>query len=134
MDPWLVFDFLIVVTSWSLESLQVIRAFRSFRAFRLVTRIAPLRDLISAIGAVMPRIYAIMMLLMLVFYIFAVLFTELFGHLALSENYFATLEASLFTCMQFMTLSWSDVTRELMLFVPWAWLPVVSFIAITGAC
>jgi Ion transport protein len=112
----------------------VIRAFRSFRAFRLVTRIAPLRDLIAAIGAVMPRIYAIMMLLLLVFYIFAVLFTELFGHLTLSENYFTSLEASLLTCMQFMTLSWSGITRELMLFVPWAWVPVVSFIAVTGSC
>jgi hypothetical protein len=131
-DPWLVFDFLIVVASWSLESLQVIRAFRSFRAFRLVTRIAPLRDLIAAVGAVMPRIYAIGMLLLLVFYIFSVLFTELFGGLQLSDNYFATLDASLFTCMQFMTLGWAGVTREVMEQLPWAWLPIVCFICVTG--
>jgi hypothetical protein len=83
MDPWLVFDFIVVVTSWSLESLQIVRAFRIFRAFRLVTRIGPLRELVMAIGAVMPRMYAIAMLLFLIFYIFSVLFTELFGELVL---------------------------------------------------
>ena len=57
-DGWLTFDFLIVVLSWSFESLQVVRAFRIFRAFRLFTRIKPLRDLVLAIGAVMPRMYS----------------------------------------------------------------------------
>lgn len=131
-DGWLVFDFAIVVSSWSLESLQVIRAFRSFRALRLVTRIGPLRDLIAAIGAVMPRMYAIALLLLLVFYIFAVLFTELFGELVLAENYFTTLDASLFTCMVLMTLQWADVTRQVMEQLPWAWAPIIAFIAITG--
>jgi hypothetical protein len=37
MDGWLLFDFLIVVLSWSLQSLQIVRAFRIFRAFRLIT-------------------------------------------------------------------------------------------------
>lgn len=142
MDPWLVFDFIVVVTSWSLESLQIVRAFRIFRAFRLVTRIGPLRELVMAIGAVMPRMYAIAMLLFLIFYIFSVLFTELFGELVLvslvgdrsrrlsylflfssrqfalithdqlafpfsqSDNYFGSLDASLFTSMEMMTLEW----------------------------
>lgn len=38
LDGWLVFDFVIVIASWSLESLQIVRAFRIFRAFRLITR------------------------------------------------------------------------------------------------
>jgi hypothetical protein len=131
-DGWLVFDFVIVVASWSLESLQVIRAFRIFRAFRLVTRLDTLRELIMAIGNVMPRIYAIGMLLLLVFYIFAVLFTELFGDLELSKNYFGSLDAALFTCMELMTLEWAEIARETMRLKTWAWLPFLGFISVTG--
>lgn len=132
MDGWLVFDFVIVVASWSLESLQIVRAFRIFRAFRLVTRIGPLRELVMAIAAVMPRMYAIAMLLIMIFYIYAVLFTELFGDLVLSEDYFTRLDASLFTCMELMTLEWADVARQVMEQRAWAWAPIVSFIAVTG--
>jgi hypothetical protein len=154
LDAWLIFDFFIVVSSWSLASLQVFRCFRIFRAFRLVTRIGPLRDLVSlhsvlyksfigltlsialiqitALGQVMPRLYAIAALMSLVFYIFAVLFTELFGELKLSNNYFGTLDLSLYTCMQMMTLEWADLCREVMLVLPWAWVPFLVFIAFSG--
>lgn len=138
-DGWLVFDFLIVVFSWSFESLQIVRAFRIFRAFRLITRVKPLRDLVLAIGAVMPRMYAIAALLLLIFYIFSVLFTELFSALDLSDNYFTTLDASLFTCMEMMTLEWGEIAREVMESsseeyeeYTWAWLPFSAFIMITG--
>jgi hypothetical protein len=131
-DGWLVFDFSVVVLSWSFESTQVVRAFRIFRAFRLITRIKPLRDLVLAIGAVLPRMYAIAMLLMIIFYVFAVLFTDLFSELALSENYFGTLDASLFTCMQMMTLDWAETCREVMEYETWAWAPFTIFIAISG--
>lgn len=131
-DAWLVFDFVIVVISWSLESLQIVRAFRIFRAFRLVTRIGPLRELVMAIGAVMPRMYAIAMLLLLIFYIFAVLFTELFREVQTEVNYFGTLDRSLFTCMELMTLEWAGITREVMSEKSWAWAPVMAFISVTG--
>jgi hypothetical protein len=131
-DGWLTFDFIIVVLSWSVESLQIIRAFRIFRAFRLVTRIKPLRDLILAIGAVMPRMYAIGALLLLIFYIFSVLFTELFKDLPLSDDFFGSLGQSLFTCMQLMTLGWGDIVREVMVFKSWAWAPFCAFISLTG--
>jgi hypothetical protein len=131
-DGWLVFDLLIVVFSWSFESLQIIRAFRIFRAFRLITRVKPLRDLVLAIGAVLPRMYAIASLLMIIFYIFSVLFTELFSDLPLSDNYFGTLDASLFTCMEMMTLEWGEIAREVMTYRQWAWAPFTAFILITG--
>jgi hypothetical protein len=131
-DGWLIFDLSIVVFSWSFESLQIVRAFRIFRAFRLITRVKPLRDLVLAIGAVIPRMYAIAALLMIIFYVFAVLFTELFSELPLSENYFRTLDASLFTCMQMMTLEWADVAREVIEYESWAWAPFSFFIAISG--
>jgi hypothetical protein len=131
-DGWLTFDFIIIVFCWSLQSIQVIRAFRIFRALRLVTRLRTLRELIMALGAVMPRMYAISMLLVLIIYIFAVLFTQLFGDLQLSENYFTSLDASLFTCMDMMTLNWADIAREVMIYKSWAWAPFFSYISITG--
>jgi hypothetical protein len=131
-DGWLVFDLLIVILSWSFESLQIVRAFRIFRAFRLVTRVKPLRDLVLAVGAVLPRMYAIAALLLLIFYIFSVLFTELFSDLPLADNYFKTLDMSLFTCMEMMTLEWGEIAREVMLYHSWAWAPFTAFILITG--
>jgi hypothetical protein len=131
-DGWLVFDLLIVILSWSFESLQIVRAFRIFRAFRLITRVKPLRDLVLAIGAVMPRMYAIAALLLLIFYVFSVLFTELFSELPLSDSYFTTLDTSLFTCMEMMTLEWGEIAREVMTYEPWAWAPFGAFIMITG--
>ena len=131
-DGWMIFDFIVVVSSWSLESLQIMRALRVFRAMRLVTRVGPMKDLVTAIGAVMPRIYAIGLLLLLIFYIFAVLFTQLFSDLELSENYFGSLDVSLFTCMQLMTMEWAELSREVMAYKPWAAIPLVSFISITG--
>jgi hypothetical protein len=46
LDGWLVFDLIIIVTSWSFSSVQIIRAFRIFRALRLVTRIKIMKNLI----------------------------------------------------------------------------------------
>jgi hypothetical protein len=46
LDGWLVFDTIIILTSWSFSSVQVIRAFRIFRALRLVTRIKIMKNLI----------------------------------------------------------------------------------------
>lgn len=50
-DGWLIFDLLIVITSWTLESISVLRtlrlrSFRIFRAFRLTTRIRALKRLV----------------------------------------------------------------------------------------
>jgi hypothetical protein len=131
-DGWLIFDLAIVVLSWSFESLQIVRAFRIFRAFRLITRVKPLRDLVLAIGAVLPRMYAIAALLLLIFYIFSVLFTELFSDLEMDRDYFGTLDKSLFTCMELMTLEWGEICRTVMLTYKWAWAPFLAFIAITG--
>lgn len=144
-DAWLVFDLVVVVASWAFDAeaavsdgnslgnqFQIIRAFRIFRAFRLITRIKVLRDLVAAIGEVIPRMTAIGMLLILIFYIFAVLFTELFRDLELSDTYFKTLDGSLFTCYEMMTLEWAGVAREVMKQRSWAWAPFLAFIAITG--
>lgn len=46
LDGWLLFDLIIIVTSWSFSSVQIIRAFRIFRALRLVTRIKIMKNLL----------------------------------------------------------------------------------------
>ena len=131
-DGWLVFDFIIVVSSWSFASLQIIRAFRIFRALRIITRIETMRNLVTALFDIMPRLGAITALLLLIFYIFAVLFTQLFGDLELSAPFFTTLDQSLLTLFVMMTMEWADVARECMDQIWWAWAPFILFIMITG--
>lgn len=137
LDGWLVFDFVVIVMSWSFAQVQIIRAFRIFRALRLVTRVAVMRNLVVALFAVMPRMGAIALLLVLLMYIFAVMFTQLFKYMyrdGLTEfDYFSNLGGTFFTLYQIMTLdAWADVARDVMETYPWAWLPFIIFVIISG--
>ena len=137
LDGWLVFDFIIILLSWTFASAQIIRAFRIFRALRLITRVEVMRNLVTALFSVMPRMAAIGLLLFLIFYIFAVMFTSLFKNLYREKltiwDYFGRLDATFFTLFQIMTLDeWSSVAREVMLTYPWAWAPFVAFVIISG--
>ena len=135
-DGWLVFDFIIVVMSWSLESFQIVRTFRIFRALRLVTRIKVLKDLVSALLSVGPRMSAITCLLLLVLYIYAVMCTTLFrdlykdGHTEF--DYFSRLDLSMWTLLVMMTLDWGQVAREIMHVYPLSWLVFVPYIMLTS--
>ena len=137
LDGWLVFDFIIIIMSWSFASLQIIRAFRIFRALRLVTRIKVMKNLVRALLSVMPRMAAISLLLFLVFYIYAVMFTQLFGYLyeagAFEEDYFGRIDLSFFTLFQIMTLDALDqVSRQLMNEIPWSWFPLLTFVIVSA--
>jgi len=134
LDGWLVFDFVIIILSFTLASVQVIRAFRIFRALRLVTRIKALRNLVEAMFDVMPRMAAIWGLLGLMFYIFAVMFTQLFNDLQYAEyNYFVRLDNSFFSLFQIMTLdAWADVSRQVVEEYKFAWLPILMFVIISA--
>lgn len=162
LDGWLVFDLVIIVTSWSFSSTQIIRAFRIFRALRLVTRIKVMKNLILgsykstrsvlsflsfldslpfsytiipvALFGVVPRMSAIGLMLALIFYIFAVMFTQLFDDLEDTEyNYFGGMGFTLFTLFQMMTLdNWASICREAMLTYSWAWVPFIAFVIISG--
>ena len=136
-DGWLVFDFFIILVSWSFATLQVIRAFRIFRSLRLLTRVKVLKNLISAVFSVLPKLAAICSLLLLVFYIFAVMMTQMFKNLyqehLTDEDYFGRLDLSLFTLFQMMTLDgWSGIAHQVMDVYPWAWMPFVAFVTTTG--
>lgn len=137
IDGWLLFDTIIIVISWVFAEVQIIRAFRIFRALRLITRIKVMKNLILALFGVIPRMLAIGVLLFLVSYIFAVMFTQLFKDLyedGYTEfNYFGRIDKTFFTLFQIMTLdAWAGVAREVMDVYPWAWLPFIVFVIVTG--
>ena len=137
LDGWLVFDFVIILMSWSFSEVQIIRAFRIFRAFRLITRVKVLQNLIVALFGVVPRMAAIGLLLLLIFFIFAILMTSMWKDLWFdgdtSQDYFSRLDATFFTLFQIMTLDeWAGIAREVMVVQHWAWLPIITFVIITA--
>mmetsp|Transcript_28203 Transcript_28203/g.46713 ORF Transcript_28203/g.46713 Transcript_28203/m.46713 type:complete len:369 (+) Transcript_28203:345-1451(+) len=135
-DGWLVFDFIIVVMSWSLESLQIVRTFRVFRALRLITRVKVLKNLVGALFSVGPKMLAIMLLLLLIFYIYGVMCTVLFNDLYrdgfTEEDYFSSLGKSLWSLLVMMTLDWANISRQVMKVYSWSWMIFVSFVLITS--
>ena len=136
-DGWLIFDFVIIIASWSLSSLQVIRTFRIFRALRLITRVQVLKKIVSALFAVMPRMTAISALLALVFYIYGVMCTYLFQDLyergLTDDDYFSRLDVTCFTLFQIMTMEdWASVARQVMAVYSWAWAVFLSYVMITA--
>jgi hypothetical protein len=46
LDGWLVFDTLVIVTSWTFSEVQIVRAFRIFRALRLITRVKTMKEIV----------------------------------------------------------------------------------------
>lgn len=137
LDGWLIFDFAIILVSWSFSSLQIIRAFRIFRSLRLVTRITVMRNLVLAVFSVMPKLAAICLLLGLISYIFAVMMTQLFKDLfdqgVTDQDYFGRLDNTFFTLFQMMTLDgWGDIARQVIKVYPWAWVPFITFVSVSG--
>lgn len=135
-DGWLVFDFVIIVMSWSLASLRIIRTFRIFRALRLVTRVKVLKNLVTALFSVGPRMCGIGALLMLIFYIYGVmctvLFKDLYANGVTDLDYFSRLDLSFWTLFVMMTLDWTNVSRQVMAKYNWSWAVFVSFVMITS--
>ena len=125
-DPWLVFDTLIIATSWMSTAIMAIRTFRTLRTLRLASKLQPLRDVVLAIGRVINRIGAILLLLLLSLYTFSVVFTGLFK--ATQPN-FSRLDVTSWTLIQILTLDgWSDIVNTSMAETSWAWIIFLLFI------
>jgi len=95
-----------------------------------------MRETAAAVANIIPSIGAVIFMLLVLFYIFGVMFTRQFKHLykegALSMDYFSRLDRTFFTLFQLMTLqSWSDISKQVMVVYPWAWLPFISFVVIS---
>jgi hypothetical protein len=160
LDGWLLFDLIIILVSWAFSEVQIIRAFRIFRALRLATRIkimknlllgklgekcssnisgefSPTNSYLSALFGVMPRMAAIGLMLLLIIYIFAVMCTQLFKDLHVNGfteyDYFSTFFMTCLTLFQMMTLDgWASITREVMDVYSWAWIPIITYVIISG--
>jgi voltage-gated sodium channel len=49
------------------------------------------------------------------------------------DEYFGRMDRTLFTLFQIMTLdNWAEITRDLMVEYPWAWLPIIVYVIITA--
>ncbi len=106
-DPWLVFDFVLVVTSWPLSEFVALRAFRVARIIRLFPKIKSLRDLVETLAKSLQGLTGVFWMLVIIFYTFAVVFTVLFKDEDLSEGYegfFDRLDKSFLTLFQIMTV------------------------------
>jgi Ion transport protein len=137
-DPWLVFDLVLISTSWIFQDFTIIRSFRIFRALRLITRIKVMRNLITALFSVVPRMFAIFLLLTLISYIFAVMMTQLWKDMYATAtdaetDYFGRIDATYFTLFQMMTLDgWAEICRQVMAEYSYAWIPIITYVIITG--
>ncbi len=130
---WNWFDFLIVTAGHVFAGahfVTVLRILRVLRVFRAISVIPSLRKLVDALVMTIPSLGNILLLMSIIFYIFAVTGTMLFQTVA--PEYFGTLELSLLTLFQVVTLeSWaSEVMRPIFHELPWSWVYFVAFVLV----
>jgi voltage-gated sodium channel len=132
LDPWSVFDFLVVAIALApaTEELSVLRALRILRALRLLTIIPQMRRVIAGLLAAIPGLGSIAVILMLLYYVFAVIATNLYGERF--PDWFAGLGNSMYTLFQIMTLEgWAEIAREVGEVYPYSWVFFVVYILVT---
>ena len=134
LDPWGIFDFLIVTIALvpASEQFSVLRALRILRALRLISGVPRMRRVVEALLHAIPGIGSVAALLMLVFYVFSVIATKLFG--GAFPQWFGTIGESMYSLFQIMTLeSWSmGIVRPVMEQFPVAWAFFVPFIIVSS--
>ncbi|MEM7197888.1 MAG: ion transporter, partial [Pseudomonadota bacterium] len=104
VDPWSIFDLLIVLISVapSSENFAILRVLRVLRVFRLLSAAPTLRRVIEGLLRAVPGIASVAAILGMVFYVFGVIGTQLYG--AHFPEWFGTLGRTMFTLFQIMTL------------------------------
>lgn len=136
LNPWNIFDFVIVVVCFlPLDSqfVVVLRLARIFRVLRMITVLPRLQVLVTALFRSIPSMGYVGILLFIHFYIYAVIGSFFFG--ANDPGHFGTLGASLLTLFQIVTLEgWVEIMRLQMVFVPGyiTTLYFISFICVGG--
>jgi len=134
-NGWLVFDFLVILLSWTVSGSQVFRAFRIFRTLRVIKRVTALKNLLDAIFASLPKVVIVGALLCVLLSIFSIMFTDLYKDLdgKTMYNYFGSLDRTILTLFQFMTFdTWPIVTRDVMQYEKWSWFPLLTFVIVSG--
>ncbi len=132
LDPWCVFDFLVVGISLvpATESLSVLRSLRVLRVLRLINKVESMKRVVSGLLSSLPGLGSVFGLILIIFYVSGVIATNEFGNAF--PDYFGSLSNTFFTLFQVMTLeSWSDgVARPVMEKFPYAWIFFVLFILV----
>ncbi len=120
-DPWSIFDTLVIAIAFlpANEAFSVLRAIRVLRVLRLISIFPRLRRVIEGLISAIPGIGSIGAILVIIFYVFSVMATKLFG--STHPEFFGTLQASLFSLFQIMTLEgWPDIVRQVKQTHPYA--------------
>lgn len=111
LDPWNVFDFVIVAACFlpfEGQAVTVLRLLRLLRVLKLVRALPKLQILVGALLKSIPSMAYVSMLLLMLFYVYAVAAVFMFG-----ENdpvHFENLEISMLSLFRVVTLEdWTDV-------------------------
>ena len=133
MQPWSVFDFLIVAIALvpSSGALSALRALRVLRVLRLISVIPSMRKVVEGLLSAVPGMASVTLIISLFFYIFAVIGTHLYAE-AFPE-WFGNIGRTMYTLFQIMTLeSWSmGIVRPVMEQFQYAWIYFIAYIVIT---
>lgn len=132
-DPWNWFDLIVVALAVVpfTHFVSVIRVLRVLRLARLVSAIPSLRRVTAALLSAVPGIGSIILLLAVALYSGGVLGVELFRDVA--PDYFGSLDRSLFTMFEVMTLeNWPDIAEPVIAERPYAWVFFVGYILVTA--
>ena len=111
LDPWNVFDFVIVAVCFmplDAQYVTVLRLARLLRVLKLVNALPELRIIVSALLKSIPSMFYISLLLFILFYLYAVLATFMFH--ANDPVHFKDLQTSLLSLFRVATLEdWTDI-------------------------
>ena len=111
LDPWNVFDFLIVAVCFmplDAQYVTVLRLARLLRVLKLVNALPELRIIVSALLKSIPSMFYISLLLFILFYLYAVLATFAFS--VNDPVHFANLQTSFLSLFRVATLEdWTDI-------------------------
>ena len=111
LDPWNVFDFLIVAVCFmpvDAQYVTVLRLARLLRVLKLVNALPELRIIVAALLKSIPSMFYISLLLFMLFYLYAVLAVFTFN--TNDPVHFDTLQKSMLSLFRVATLEdWTDI-------------------------
>jgi voltage-gated sodium channel len=116
LDPWNVFDFLIVaiclIPSGDTHFFAAFRILRVLRILRMVTFLPKLRLLIGALVKSIPSMGYIILIIAILFYVYAIVGVMVFG--SSDPMHFGDLHHTLVTLFKVLTLEgWTDIMNPL---------------------
>lgn len=111
LDPWNIFDFIIVVVCllpFEGQFVAVLRLARILRVLKLVTAVPKLQVIVGALLKSIPSMFYVTVLLSILFYAYAVMATFMFkGN---DPLHFGSLEMSMLSLFRVVTLEdWTDI-------------------------